>query len=200
MDRNNPVWREYLKAIIRIQIDAGVAGVQLDEAELPLTSLQYGGCFCKDCVKGFRSYLRELPPDERPAELRGEDLERFHYGAWLLARGHDFKQTREAAPLFWHYLRFQRRAITRYFAEVAGLRPGIRREQGPQRARLRQLLQPARPVPPARTEVDLIITEMRNTATSSRPGTATSPASPGRNPSSSSRTPTAAWYPSWWRS
>src|SRR5215208_7866445 len=36
MDRNNPVWREYLKAVIRIQIDAGVDGVQLDEAELPL--------------------------------------------------------------------------------------------------------------------------------------------------------------------
>ncbi|MEO5887353.1 MAG: hypothetical protein ABIQ77_06805, partial [Anaerolineales bacterium] len=37
MDRNNPVWREYLKAVIRIQIDAGVDGIQLDEAELPIT-------------------------------------------------------------------------------------------------------------------------------------------------------------------
>ena len=45
MDRNNPVWREYLKAVIRIQIDAGVHGVQLDEAETPITALQYGGCF-----------------------------------------------------------------------------------------------------------------------------------------------------------
>ena len=61
MDRNNPVWREYLKAIIRIQIDAGVDGVQLDEAELPLTTLQYGGCFCKDCMKGFRAYLQAIP-------------------------------------------------------------------------------------------------------------------------------------------
>ena len=66
MDRNNPVWREYLKAIIRIQIDAGVDGVQLDEAELPLTTLQYGGCFCKDCMKGFRAYLQALPADELP--------------------------------------------------------------------------------------------------------------------------------------
>ena len=70
MDRNNPVWREYLKAVIRIQIDAGVAGVQLDEAELPLTALQYGGCFCKDCMKGFREYLRE----RRPPELEGVGL------------------------------------------------------------------------------------------------------------------------------
>src|ERR671926_201724 len=71
MDRNNPVWREYLKAIIRIQIDAGVDGIQLDEAELPITSFQYGGCFCKDCMKGFRQYLQDLPPEQLPAELRG---------------------------------------------------------------------------------------------------------------------------------
>ena len=75
MDRNNPVWREYLKAVIRIQIDAGVDGVQLDEAELPLTTLQYGGCFCKDCLKGFRAYLQALPADALPAELREEDLD-----------------------------------------------------------------------------------------------------------------------------
>jgi hypothetical protein len=74
MDRNNPVWREYLKAIIRIQIDAGVAGVQLDEAETPITSLQYGGCFCKDCMKGFRAYLQALPADQLPTELAGTDL------------------------------------------------------------------------------------------------------------------------------
>ncbi len=71
MDRNNPVWREYLKAIIRIQIDAGVDGIQLDEAELPITTLQYGGCFCKDCMKGFREYLKALPADQFPAELQG---------------------------------------------------------------------------------------------------------------------------------
>jgi hypothetical protein len=80
MDRNNPVWREYLKAVIRIQIDAGVDGVQLDEAELPLTSLQYGGCFCKDCMREFREYLQALSPEQRPAELAGVDLTTFHYG------------------------------------------------------------------------------------------------------------------------
>ena len=82
MDRNNPVWREYLKAVIRIQIDAGVDGIQLDEAELPITSFQYGGCFCKDCMKGFRQYLKDLPEGQLPLELRTVDLETFHYGEW----------------------------------------------------------------------------------------------------------------------
>jgi len=118
MDRNNPVWREYLKAIIRIQIDAGVAGVELDEADLPLFSTRYGGCFCKDCMKQFRAYLQALPPDELPAELEGADLEAFHYGSWLLERGHDFGENRRDAPLYWAYIRFQRRAVTTHFVEL----------------------------------------------------------------------------------
>jgi hypothetical protein len=119
MDRNNPVWREYLKAIIRIQVDAGVAGVELDEADLPIFSTGYGGCFCKDCMKLFRQYLKSLSPEELPEELEGVDLDTFHYGSWLLERGYDFKANRECTPLYWHYIRFQRRTIVRYFAELA---------------------------------------------------------------------------------
>jgi len=119
MDRNNPVWREYLKAIVRIQIDAGVAGVELDEADLPIFSTGYGGCFCKDCMKLFRAYLQDLPADRLPQELKGEDLDTFHYGSWLLERGFDFKANRETTPLYWDYLRFQRQTIVRYFAELS---------------------------------------------------------------------------------
>src|SRR6185503_1077225 len=42
MDRNNPVWLEYLKAIVRVQIDAGVAGVQFDETDTPIGALDSG--------------------------------------------------------------------------------------------------------------------------------------------------------------
>lgn len=163
MDRNNPVWREYLKAVIRIQIDAGVHGVQLDEAELPLTTLQYGGCFCKDCLKGFRAYLQALPPAELPAELRGEDLSAFHYGEWLLARGYDFKSNRETTPLFGHYLRFQRAAITEYFAELADYARAYAASKGRDvlvSGNFFNLLDQYYALEP---RVDLIITEMRNT-------------------------------------
>jgi hypothetical protein len=163
MDRNNPVWREYLKAIIRIQIDAGVDGVQLDEAELPLTTLQYGGCFCKDCLKGFRAYLQSLPAEDLPAELRGAELATFHYGEWLLAQGYDFKSEREATPLFSRYLRFQRAAITRYFAELADYARDYATGQGKQvlvSGNFFNLLDQYYALEP---KVDLIITEMRNT-------------------------------------
>ena len=119
MDRNNPVWREYLKAIIRIQIDAGVAGVHLDEADLPIFATGYGGCFCKDCMKLFRAWLQALPADRLPKDLEDTDLESFHYGSWLLERGYDFKSDRETTPLYWDYIRFQRETIVGYFAELA---------------------------------------------------------------------------------
>ncbi|MDH2444095.1 hypothetical protein QDR37_09070 [Amnibacterium sp. CER49] len=120
MDRNNPVWREYLKAIIRIQIDAGVQGVQLDEAELPYTALGYGGCFCTECMTQFRAYLQRLDEAELPSELVGVDLSDFHYGRWLLDQGYDFApESQPRTPLFDVYTRFQRSAIAQYFAEIA---------------------------------------------------------------------------------
>ena len=164
MDRNNPVWREYLKVIIRIQIDAGVDGIQLDEAELPITSFQYGGCFCKDCMKGFRAYLKNLPKEQLPSELDGADLETFHYGEWLLAQGYDFKTKREGAPIFWEYHRFQTRQIARYFAELADYARQYAAEKG------RKVLVSgnffnliAHWYYAMEPKVDLIITEMRNT-------------------------------------
>ena len=164
MDRNNPVWREYLKAIIRIQIDAGVDGIQLDEAELPITSFQYGGCFCKDCMKGFRGYLKNLATEQLPEELRGVDLDTFHYGEWLLAQGFDFKTNRESTPLFFEYHRYQTRQIARYFAELADYARSYAAEKG------RKVLVSgnffnlvAHWYYAMEPNVDLIITEMRNT-------------------------------------
>jgi len=164
MDRNNPVWREYLKAVIRIQIEAGVDGIQLDEAELPITTFQYGGCFCNDCMKGFREYLQGLPADQVPAELRATDLQSFHYGEWLLGQGYDFKTNREETPLFWEYNRYQNRQIARYFSELAD----YAREYAAQKGR--QVLVSgnffnlvAHWYYPMEPKVDLIITEMRNT-------------------------------------
>ncbi len=164
MDRNNPVWREYLKAVIRIQIDAGVSGVQLDEAELPITSFQYCGCFCKECMRAFRAHLLEMPEDRQPAELKGTDLHTFHYGEWLLARGFDFKKDREETPLFWDYHRFQMRQINRYFGELADYARQYAAQKG------RDILVSgnffnlvAHWYYPMEPKVDLLITEMRNT-------------------------------------
>jgi hypothetical protein len=163
MDRNNPVWREYLKAIVRLQIDAGVHGVHFDEAEVPLTSLQYGGCFCATCMRGFREYLAALPVDERPEALEEADLSTFHYAEWLLARGFDFQSDRANTPLFPEYIAFQQRNIARYFAELAE----YAREYGASVGRdvkisgnFFNLFEHYYPMEP---HVDVVVTEMRNT-------------------------------------
>ena len=142
MDRNNPVWRQYLKAIIRLQIDAGVDGIQLDEAETPLTALQYGGCFCRECMRGFAAYL-------------GEDL---HYGEWLLERG--YEATGPDTPLFREYTAFQREQITRYFGELADYAREYAGGEILVSGNFFNLYDQYHSLEP---KVDLVITEMRNT-------------------------------------
>lgn len=163
MDRNNPVWREYLKAIIRIQIDAGVQGVQFDETEVPLTSLQYGGCFCRTCMSGFREHVRALPHQDRPRELDGEDLESFHYGEWLRARGYDFMNERASTPLFFRYIAFQQRNIVESFIDVADYTREYAASVGREvlvSGNFFNLFEHYYPMEPY---VDVITTEMRNT-------------------------------------
>jgi hypothetical protein len=160
MCRNNPVWREYLKKIIALMIDAGVDGVQLDEAELPITSLKAGGCFCKDCRKQFRAYLRELRGSGGLAGWDSLDLETFDYMDFLNQQGSGFP---EGAPLFREYYEFQLGAVRKYFTELADYARAYGREQG------RQVLVSGNffscmPVYfPFRHTVDLIITEMEQT-------------------------------------
>jgi hypothetical protein len=163
MDRNNPVWREYLKAVIRIQIDAGVDGIQLDEAELPMGAFQYGACFCKDCMKGFREYLQSLRPSAVDIALDDVDLATFHYGEWLLSKGYDFKSGRESTPLFGDYYRYQCHAIKKHFAELAEYARRYGREVGRDVLVSGNFFNCDPSYLALADDVDLIITEMRNT-------------------------------------
>ena len=140
MDRNHPLWREYLKAVIRIQVDAGVDGIQLDEAETPLTAMQYGGCFCRTCMDGF-------------AEEVG-----FHYGDWLLER--DIEGLTPNTPFYWDYIAFQQRQITRYFGELADY---AREYAGRDILVSGNFFNVNDGYLPLEPKVDLVITEMRNT-------------------------------------
>jgi hypothetical protein len=163
MDRNNPVWREYLKAVIRIQIDAGVDGIQLDEAELPMGAFQYGACFCKDCMKGFRAYLQALPTERLDPALAGTDLTDFHYGDWLLERGYDFKEGRETTPLFGDYYAYQCGSIKCCFAELADYAREYARSVGREIIVSGNFFNVEPMYLALADDVDLVITEMRNT-------------------------------------
>jgi hypothetical protein len=119
--RNNPVWREYLKKQIAIVIDAGAAAVQLDECENPLTTIAYGGCFCKDCMKQFRLYLKKRRDEgSLEGELAAMDLDSFDYAAYLRDRHINWPEKLKDIPFVREYWDFQVETENKYFKEIIG--------------------------------------------------------------------------------
>ncbi len=93
---SQPVWRGYLKAIVRIHVDAGVDGIQFDEPDSPLAALNYGRLVQpRHRDAGFTEYLKGLEPGVVPASAG--DLADFHYGQWLLGRGSSACSSRPTA-------------------------------------------------------------------------------------------------------
>ena len=162
MCRNSPVWRKYLKKIMEIQIDAGVPGIQLDECELPMTSMSSGGCFCKSCMKQFTDYLKTrkaaglLGPD-----WEGIDLDTFHYGEYLKSHNCTYPK---GAPLYRDYWEFQVRQVRRYFTELADYARHYAMEKYGRKLMVSgnfYNMQPA--YYPIENKVDIVITEMEHT-------------------------------------
>lgn len=162
MCRNNPVWRDYLKKIMQIQIDAGVPGIQLDECELPMTSMSSGGCFCASCMKQFRNWLLNrgnaglLGP-----EWDGIDLNSFHYGEYLKSHGCSYP---ENAPFYRDYWEFQLTQVKKYFGELADFARAYALEKYGRKLEISgnfYNMQPA--YYPIGDKVDIIITEMDHT-------------------------------------
>ncbi len=162
MCRNNYVWREYLKKIIMLQIDAGVPGVQLDECELPMTAISSGGCFCDSCMKQFTQYLKE----RREQGLLGRefaevDLDAFHYGRYLKERGCTFPKD---APFYRDYWEFQVRNVRKYFGELADFARSYALKTYGRKIEVSgnfYNMQPA--YYPIENKVDLVVTEMDHT-------------------------------------
>lgn len=162
MCRNNPVWREYLKKIIAIQIDAGVPGIQLDECELPMTAISSGGCFCKSCMKLFNADLkRRRAEGTLGAEWDGIDLDTFHYGRYLKEHGSSYPQ---GAPFYRDYWEFQVRHVRRYFSELTDYARDYALQKYGRRLQVSgnfYNMQPA--YYPIENKVDIVVTEMDHT-------------------------------------
>lgn len=119
---NKPSFMTYIKKEIEMMIDAGCAGILIDEFDAHLHAALNAGCFCKDCMKGFRGYLANHPCEES----RGLDLATFDYRQFLKDRGyadHDLisfqKEKRFDIPLFKEFIKFQLKGIENNVAEIA---------------------------------------------------------------------------------
>ncbi len=88
---NQPRYQEHLLARLRAGLAAGATLVHLDDhAGTYACATGAGGCFCAECMRGFRAWLvREqtrVPGGRVAADLRAagiEDLERFDYAGFL---------------------------------------------------------------------------------------------------------------------
>ncbi len=160
--RNNPVWREYLKKIMALQIDAGVQGIQLDECELPITALGAGGCFCKDCMKQFREYLKHEKAAGRLDPAYDDlDLDTFDYKQFINDNHIEFPN---GAPLFKEYWHFQLRAVKKYFSELADFGREYALKTRGKPVQISGNFFNLMPVYlPIRDKADVIITEMKST-------------------------------------
>jgi hypothetical protein len=162
-DRNNPVWLEYLKQVVRIQIDAGARAIQLDETDSPMTAFRYGGCFCKDCMAVLRRYLATLPAAALPAELADVDLETFDYRQYLLAAGYRTGMNPQAFPLYEQYARSQQLAIADTFAELVRAAREHAASKGVPLRIAGNFYDCAPYYDPLVEHVDVLVTEMRET-------------------------------------
>lgn len=162
MCRNNPVWRGYLKKIMDLQIDAGVPGIQLDECELPMTSISSGGCFCKSCMTQFTVFLKERKAAGKlGGEWYGIDLDNFHYGEYLNEYGYTYP---EGAPFYRDYWEFQVLQVRKYFRELADHARGYAREKYGRKLEISGNFYNMQPVYyPIENKVDIVITEMEHT-------------------------------------
>ena len=104
-----------------------------------------------------------------PAWTRGRpsspdvDLASFHYGDWLRAQGYDFRTDQAGTPLFGAYYAYQCAAITTHFAELAAYAREYGRSVGREVLVSGNFFNLDPHYLPLAAEVDLIITEMRNT-------------------------------------
>ncbi len=80
---NNPAYMQFLFKEVELMIDAGAAGILVDEFDTQLHAVNNGGCFCRDCMKGFRDWLRAHPAED----TTGLNLDTFDYGEFLRAKG-----------------------------------------------------------------------------------------------------------------
>lgn len=121
---NKSAYTAYIKKNIEMMINAGVGGILIDETSTQWNTFgKVGGCFCNDCIKQFRNYLRQNPC----AEIKGLDLSTFNYKKFLLKKGYKENnlipragKNRWQVPLIRQWIAFQLTGAEKNVNEYAG--------------------------------------------------------------------------------
>jgi hypothetical protein len=119
---NDPRYRKYLRDQVVLAARGGMDGVHIDDHLGASATGWLGGCFCDDCVAGFRTYLREHVPAARREEAGVGDPETFNYcnfaRQWLEA--HPGRKMWDV-PLWDEYRTYEYRAAEDFMGELRAL-------------------------------------------------------------------------------
>jgi hypothetical protein len=119
---NDPRYRKFLREQVVLAARGGVDGVHIDDHLGASATSWLNGCYCDNCVTGFKAYLREHVSSERLQELGIRDVGTLSYRdfvrQWLDA--HPGRHAAEA-PLGSEYRVYQFRAAEALMAELREL-------------------------------------------------------------------------------
>jgi hypothetical protein len=102
------IWQNHA----RYNVDAGADFLQQDAYELTnYTAVHWGGCYCDDCVAGFRTYLVSHLKSQQLAGFGITDLGAFNYRQYILGGGKD-------ATLRSHFVAFQEQSSVRFYHDM----------------------------------------------------------------------------------
>jgi len=116
---HDPMFQDFLRKQVVMAARAGVDGIHVDDHLGSAAPAWLDGCFCEDCVAGFRDYLREHVSRERLTELGISDLDTFDYRQYVVSwlDAHPGRWT-FSAPLGAEYRTYQYRYATKVMADL----------------------------------------------------------------------------------
>ena len=112
---NKDSYLAYMKRDVEMMIDAGAGGLHIDEYDTQKHLTSNAGCFCRECVAKFRTWLRD---HNIPLPADAGELDSFDYRDYLLKKGyHDADLLASNAndrwdiPLYRHYFDMQMASV-----------------------------------------------------------------------------------------
>lgn len=121
---NRPAFMEISLARVKKALDAGADWIQFDDWSLTVSAAGWSSsCFCHECMRGFRQYLKKRLSADEIAKLGIEDTGAFDYKRYLAGRcgitdAATYSKRRRSLPTTQHFEDFQRHAVRAFFIEL----------------------------------------------------------------------------------
>lgn len=121
---NRPRFLEISVERAKQALDAGADSLQFDDWSLVVSASGWaGGCFCPDCIAGFRRDLKEHASSQDLTRLGIQDVDNFDYRTFLkqhlgIPDAATYSARKHSLPTTPFFEAFQRRSVRSFFREL----------------------------------------------------------------------------------